>query len=189
MSNVYGRARRLTIVKIILILIAIVIFVGIGIKLFLSRPVVVPQEKSFDSLQNYLVSLGYICDDLNKEGSFCNREKENKESTFRRYEEGFSYTLGAKSYVIEIRHVKNMYHEIVLTTNDNAFLGSRNKRYTCLPKDSFLGEVASCKTDTGEEIKIETYIGAVESALYEVKTMLEVSTYDVESLLKNYEWK
>lgn len=189
MPNVYGRARRITILKIVLILFLVVFLVGLGVKIFLNRPVLVKENKNFLPLRNYLVGLGYSCDDLDKSGGQCTLQKENRTSFFHRYDEGFSYTVQSRSYTISINHVKNMSHEIILTTNEYALLGNRNKRYTCTTKDSSLLELDSCKTVEGELLDTETYIGAVESSLLDVKTMLEASGFAIDVLLTDYVWQ
>lgn len=189
MPNVYGRARRLTIIKTILFVLLAIFLIFILLQFIFKKPVLIEEQKNFSSLRNYLVGLGYSCDNLDKPGSQCSLNKENHSSYFHRYDEGFIYIMKAKSYVVEINHVKGMYHDIILTTNDNALPGNRNKRYLCTTKDSFLGALETCQTVDGEILERETYIGVVESSIADVKALLTSSGFNVDLLLTDYVWK
>lgn len=189
MPNVYGRARRIAIFKIILLVLLIFIVIAILLNIFLRKPVIVEEEKNFIPLKNYLVGLGYSCDNLDKPGGQCSLKKENSSTFFHRYDDGFIYIMRAKSYTVEIKHVKNMYHEILLTTNDFALFGNRNKKYTCTMQESFLGAFDSCRTAQGEVLATETYIGVIESSIIDVKSILESSGFNVDLLLTEYVWE
>ena len=189
MTNLYGRARRITFFKILGILVGIVLVAFFVVSFLFKKTPPVEEIPDFYYLTSYMKGLGYSCENLEKSGSQCSLQKENYSYFFQRFDDGFTYVMRSTSYVVEFKHVKNLYSEILLTTNENALEGYRNKKYICSTDSYLVGNLVSCTASNGEKLTLGTYLGAVESSIFDVKNMLSASLFDETSLFKDFVWK
>ncbi len=189
MPNLYGRARRITVFKIVGI--GIFLFLVVGLLLFnlFKKPTPVEEIPTFSYLSNYMKGIGYSCDDLEKSGASCTLKKANYSYFFQRYENGFTYIVEASSYIVEFRHVKNSQSHITFITNENALVGYQNKRYLCITDNALIGNLKECETSMGESLDLGAYLGAVESSIEDLKNLINSSMLDVDSLFRDYIWK
>lgn len=185
----YGRARRIALVKyIIIILVVILVLYVLFTKIFVEK-VFVDSSDDINYLREYLQSTGYLCEVVKDDTSNCSYKKDNLKKTFIKYSEGFNYVLESTSYRIIINYVPTENNKIVLKTNSNSLVGYRNKVYNCKTKGDLFGEIDNCSTVQGDVLDVETYIGEVEKSQNEIKRILNASGYDVEFLLNTYDWQ
>ena len=186
----FGRARRLKLIKTIgitIILIVGVLFVG-GIVVRLLKPK--DDNIEFAYLKNYLVGKGFSCESLKKSGGSCKNRTEDFFELFVRYDKGFEYIYNNEKYVIDLYHVDGS-EKFTFSTGEEAFKGYRNLKYNCTYKDSIVGELDKCVLDTDDSIKLDNdaYIGIINNTMYEVRKILASSNYKLKSLIDDYEWK
>lgn len=185
----YGRARRIALVKITAIILGIIIFIFIIFTAVFN--VVDFQEKNdnFEYLRDYLIGQGYICKLIEQDGGSCVLKKSNSKYTFVRYDNGFYYLVDTNNYRFRVNYLENESNKIEFKTKKAALENYKNKTYYCVTKGSLEDELKECVTNTGEKLNVDTYLGVVETHLFEVNNILSSSGYEKDVLLKKYIWE
>lgn len=186
----FGRARRIKLLKQVIVGVVILLILIIAIALIVKKNNETQNaNKNFNMLRNYFVRKGYTCEMIEKSGGQCNKKASNTEYIFTRYDEGFNYLVKANSYTVEIRHIVNTYNDIILTTNNEALEGDKNKKFTCTTNDGLLGELTSCVDSNGVSVVNEVYSGAVEMTIKNLNDILSSSGYKKDKLINDYIWE
>lgn len=186
----YGRARRIKLMKQIILVVVILLVLVFGI-LFIFKKTTESKNtnKNFNMMRTYFVNRGYTCEMIEKSGGQCNLRGKNVQYVFTRYDEGFNYLMKSSSYTIEIRHIVNTYNDIKLTTNSSALEGDKNREFTCTTNDGLLGEVNSCVDNNNGNVINEVYLGAVQTAINNVNEIINSSGYKRDKIINEYVWK
>ena len=185
----YGRARRIGLLKNILIVIVTVVGVILIAKGVISILVSKNNNIEFYQLRRYLIGKGFTCENLKVSGSACKYNSEKVSERFIRYEKGFDYLYNNKSYIVEIYHVDGE-DKILFSTGDDSFSNYKNLKYSCTYKDNILNEIDKCILLDDEDVKLdnEAYKGIINKKIYEVNLIIEASGYSKDDLLKKYIW-
>ena len=184
----YGRAKRLNLIKNIVVIIASLVGIFFIGKMVVSFLTVDDDNIEFSYMKKYLNGKGFICESLKTSGGTCKNRTDGVYEMFVRYDKGFDYVYNNDSYVIELYHVDGE-EKFTFSTGDTAFSGYRNLRYTCTYKDTIINELDKCILENGdEELDNEAYIGFINRTMYEVRKIIVSSKYNVDDLIERYEW-
>lgn len=185
----YGRARRIELLKKVVI--TVVSIVGVLVIASIVIGVLMKKDTNveFYQLKKYLSSKGFVCESMKSSGSACKYNSDNVKERFIRYEKGFDYLYNNKSYVIEIYHVDGE-DKILFNTGENAFDNYKNLKYSCTFKESILNEIEECSLVDDEDVKLdnEAYISVINQKIYDVNLIIEASKYSKADLINKYEW-
>lgn len=185
----YGRARRIELVKKIVItivaLIGVILIARFVIGLLLKKE----NNVAFAELKRYLSGKGYACESLKNSGAACKIRSDTVTERFIRYDKGFDYLYNNGSYIVEIYHLDGE-SKILFNTGDASFADYKNLRYICSFKENILNELDKCvlEDDPDEKLDNEAYIGIINKKIYEVNMIIEASKYNKKDLLENYQW-
>ena len=185
----YGRARRIALVKAIMISLGIVLVVCISLLLIFKKEEVVDYNQNFEFLKNYLNGKGYSCEMIQKSGGKCILNTDVNYYSFTRYVDGFEYLVKSDAYSIEIRFTSETKNNVVFKTTSDALLGYKNSEYICELKSGSYDEISSCEDNNGKVLDMKAYLGAIDSSLYEVNNILKASGYDIQGVLVDHVWK
>ena len=186
----YGRARRLELIKKITIVVVIVVVLGLGIFFFSKKVVKTKVNNSkFADLTSYLESFGYRCESLENSGGSCFLTRKDTDYLFVRSNSGFKYSFRGTSYNIEIIHDKELGDSIVFRTNREALDKYKSLYYTCSTDNSVIGKLQNCITDDGRVLDLDVYIGIVEKEIYNLNNILKASKMNMDKLINDYEWE
>lgn len=187
-SVFYGRARRIEIVEKIA-------YITVGfIAILLVFSLVFKQERNVDYnvnfayLRNYLEGRGFQCEMIHLSGGQCYISGDYSTRTFVRYEDGFEYFVKTESYLLDIRHTLKEENLIRFKTTSEAFVGYKNKEYTCEYVSNVIKELKQCKTEDGEVLDLDSYIGLIEHSIIDINNIIDSSGYYKSELLENYKW-
>ena len=185
----FGRARRIDLAKKASFIIGAIIVIVVVISFLSTKITFFDKDVEFGQLINYMESKGYSCRKIQKSGGSCvNKNAEGTSYSFVRYDEGFTYTVKADTYDLEIKHFIDITDHIYFRTTAGALTGYKDKYYECSASNGVVGELESCKTPSGEVLDSDVYLGVVEKALYDLDGILKSSGYDYEGILKDYSW-
>lgn len=189
-TMLYGRFRRIELVKKIGIIILVVLLLFIVIS-FVSKRVVAFKDNNtnFEYMKDFFKMNGYSCQSIDKSGGNCFKETENSNVIFTRYDEGFYYLVKTESYEIYFRHIVNTYNDITFTTTDKALTGYKNKTYTCYTDDSIVGNLENCVSLSQDKLDSDTYLGVIKSSIDNLNTIIIKSGYSRDSIVYDYYWK
>ena len=185
----YGRARRIALVKKIAIVAVLIFIVYILFTKVFIKENFVDQNQNFAYMKSYFNGKGYICERIEHNAGRCYKETETTYIGFIRYDDGFNYVDQSTSYRLTINYLPTEVNQIVLKTNSTSLEGYKNKIYYCTTKDNVLGEIDKCVTEDGEKLDVQSYIGVVEKAQSDVDKIINASGYDKEVLLEEYKWQ
>lgn len=185
----YGRARRIALVKKIIIVVVLV-FIGyiLFTKVFVKENFV-DQNQNFAFMKNYFQGKGYICERIDHNAGRCYKETDDTYTGFIRYDDGFNYVDESTSYRLIINYMPNEVNNIVLKTNSNSLEGYKNMVYYCSTKKDLFSEIDKCITEDGEKLDVQSYIGVVEKAQTDISNIIEASGYDQKALLVDFKWQ
>ncbi len=185
----YGRARRLELIKKITIIVVAVIGVLITARIVIGFLLKKETNVEYYQLKKYLTNKGFACESLITSGGACKYNSDNVTERFIRYDNGFDYLYNNKSYVIEVYHV-NGEDKILFNTGENAFANYKNLKYSCTYKESILNEIDKCTLLDDEDVVLdnEAYIGVINQKIYDLNLIIKSSKYDINDLLNNYKW-
>lgn len=184
----YGRARRLQVLKIALLVIGIIVTIIVSFTFFMKIFNKKDDNFEFSYLRNYLTSKGYSCELLKYDGSMCKYKSDVTYNSFIRYNTGFEYLIKTDNYTLVLHHVDGVDKFTFRTTVD-ALPGYRGKEYECTYKDSLIGEFNECKDINDESIlDLNAYIGSIENSMKDLSLILKSSGYNVDKLMKDYVW-
>lgn len=186
----YGRARRIALIEAIgFILLAIALSILIVFLVFKEDDVAVKNEK-FSVLTNYFLERNYTCEVLNHSGGKCVLALEGKKYSFYRYDDGFQYLVSSDSYSLAIIHRLTEEDSVTFKTTSEAFDGYKNQTFECEIGDNVLEKVKSCHSSKDDiDLDINSYLGVIEQAQYDVTQALANSGYSMDDLIINYEWQ
>lgn len=185
----YGRARRIAFAKKCIVVVVIILIVFLVIKNLFNKTEYVDYNQNFNYLKSYFVNKGYTCKVIENVGGRCFYKTDNSSYSFIRYDDGFNYVIEASNYRLVFNHNRSEPNKITFKTNNESLSGYKNKVYYCATKGTIIDELLECKTDKGEKLDLDGYIGIVEDGIQEVNDILIYSGYNVDSLLKDFEWK
>ncbi len=186
-SNFYGRARRLALAEKI-IYTSVAIFTVILV-IFLISKTVSPEDKNinFAFLRDYWENKGFGCSTIQRDGGTCSYKTEGTDYLFVRLDDGFKYTIRTNGYIIDIVFTSEE-ESITFKTNANSLAGYRDKTYLC-SFDSIVGEVKECLDSNEKKLDANSYIGAINKAMFDLNKMVEASGYSSSSLLRDHKWE
>lgn len=186
----YGRARRLELIKKITIVAVIIIVLGLGI-FFFSKKIVKTKvdNNKYSSLISYLENNGYRCDSLDKGGGYCSYSKKDFDYLFVRNSDGFKYSYRGSKYSLEIVHGKDLGDSIVFRTTRDALDKYKSMYYTCTTDNSVIGSLKECVTSDDRVLDLDVYIGVVEKEIYTLNNILKASNMNIDKLINDYEWE
>ena len=193
----YGRARRIQLVKKIGLIVVLLIVLVILILFLFQKHEEKNMNKNFNMLRTYFLNKGYMCEMIEKDGGICRsrlvdpetKEQSHVQYIFTRYDEGFNYLVKSSSYSIEIRHIVNTYNDIILETTDKALDADRNKKFICQTDNSIVGNLVNCETAEGQKVKNDVYLGAVEMAISNLNNIINSSGYKRDKIINDYVWE
>lgn len=185
----YGRARRIALLKKSIIAVVSILSVFIIARVVIGLLLTKENNVDFYYLKKYLVDKGFTCESMKTSGSVCKYSSEKVKERFVRYENGFDYIYNNKSYVVELYHI-NGVDKILFNTGDDAFANYKNLNYSCTYKENILNELDKCVLVDDNDVVLdnEAYIGIINKKIYEINMIIEASKYDKEDLLNKYEW-
>lgn len=187
--NLYGRARRLALIKNITIIIGCIIVIILLVKamFFSANTQVIVDE--YDQLKDYFLSKGFTCESLSLNGSKCVSNATSEKTTFYRYTNGFEYSIKTDSYSLYIVHRLDKEDKMEFVTTSEAFEGYKNQRFTCTYEKSVLSNVLKCVSEKDSiNLDIKSYLGVIEHAQADITNAINFSGFSLENLLVNYEW-
>ena len=185
----YGRARRIALVKKIVAVLVLILIVYILITKVFVKENFVDRNQNFEYMKSYFGGKGYICERIEKSAGRCYKETDTTYIGFIRYDDGFNYVDQSTSYRLTINYFEHEVNKIVLKTNSESLEGYKNKVYYCATKGTIIDELLECKTDSGEKLDLDSYVGIVEEGIMEVNDILIYSGYNVDALLKEFVWR
>ncbi len=187
--NLYGRARRIALMRNIVIIfgcIAAIIFI-ISIIFKDNGGNIVLGE--YEQLKNYYLARGFTCEVLENTGGKCISTTDNVKTTFYRYDDGFEYSVKSDSYALLIIHRLEKEDAISFRTSSNSFVGYRNQNFICDVEDNVLSKVTKCVSEKeGTELDIKSYLGVIEQAQVDITNAVNSSGFSLDNLVVNYEW-
>ena len=66
--------------------------------------------------------------------------------------------------------------------------GYKNKEYTCEYVSNVIKELKQCKTEDGEVLDLDSYVGLIEHSIIDINNIIDSSGYYKSELLENYKW-
>lgn len=186
--NLYGRARRIALMRTI-----IIISLSIGAVLFVISKIFSKEEvavihREYAFLTEYFTDRNYNCEVLTESGNKCVLSSESLKKTFYRYDDGFQFVVKTDSYTLSIIHRLSESDNVSFKTNLNAFAGYKNQDFQCEIDKNVLGKIKNCVS--GDIVlDIPSYLGVIEEAQQELTNALLNSGYSADGVLANYEWK
>lgn len=187
-SAFYGRARRIEFVERMAYVTVAVVAVVLVILLVSSQSSNADRNMNFAYLRQYMESRGFECSSVHISGGQCTLSNEYSTHNFVRFEDGFEYIAKTDSYLLNIRHRLSEENSITFKTTSEAFIGYKNQEYTCEFVGNVINQLGECKTDLGEKLDINSYIGVIEQAMKDVNLIIDNSGYYKSELLENYKW-
>lgn len=185
----YGRARRIAFAKKCII-VGVAILVGfLVIRSLFTKNEYVDYNQNFNYLKSYFVNKGFTCKVIENTGGRCFYKTDNSSYSFIRYDDGFNYVIESSSYRLVFNHNKSEPNKITFKTKSESLDGYKNKVYYCATKGTIIDELLECKTDSGEKLDLDSYVGIVEEGIMEVNDILIYSGYNVDALLKEFVWR
>lgn len=187
--NLYGRARRLALIRTIAIVIVCIVAIVLIIKFIFSGGNTQTIVSEYDKLKNYFLNRGFTCELLSNSGSKCVSNNNGIKTTFYRYESGFEYSVKTESYSLYMVHRLDKEDKIEFVTTSEAFTGYKNQKFTCTYEKNVLGKVEKCEAaDETTVLDVKSYLGVIEHAQAEVTNAINASGFSLDSVLINYEW-
>lgn len=187
--NLYGRARRMALIRTIVIVIACVAAIVLLLKFIFSGVNTQTVVSEYDKLRTYFLNRGFTCELLSNSGGKCVSSNNGIKTTFYRYENGFEYSVKTDSYSLYIVHRLDKEDKIEFVTTSEAFAGYRNQKFNCTYDKNVLSKVEKCKAvNESIELDIKSYLGVIEHAQAEVTNAVNSSGFSLDSVLINYEW-
>jgi hypothetical protein len=186
----YGRVRRIELIKRIAIVVVSLIGIVLVAKTIVDLLAPGAKVAEFSLLKRYLNDKGFACEKLTNSGAVCKYNTDNVTESFIRYDKGFAYLYNNSNYVVEIYHVDGE-DRIDFSTGDDSFSNYKNLKYNCSYKGNILTAVDECVLIDDKDVKLdnEAYIGIINKKIYEVNMMIEASGYNKYSLLNKYVWE
>lgn len=187
--NLYGRARRIALIRNIAIIVGCLVALVVLIRFIFAGSNTEVVVSEFDKLRTYFVNRGYTCEMLNTNGSKCNSNFENVKTTFYKYDNGFEYVSKTNSYSLYIVHRLDKEDKLEFVTFADAFAGYRNQKFTCTFEKTVVSKVVECVSEKDNiKLDVKSYLGVIEQAQDEIINAVESSGFSLDHLLINYDW-
>ncbi len=186
-SMFFGRQRRVDFAEKVAYIVVAIFALALVVFLVTRKTDFVDKNVDYAYIVNFFQRKGYSCEMLSRNGGNCTLRNKDVENSFFRYDEGFQFMKRVDNFSLTIKHMDGI-DNIEFKTFSSAYLGYRDKTYTCTTKNGVFSEVDKCTTNNGEELDFQSYIGYINEALYELDSMMDESGYDKSILLENYEW-
>ena len=183
----YGRARRIQALKTLGIAVAVIVVIVLSAMFFINFFAKRNAVDNFQTMKKFMKQKGYDCELIEHPGEACKYTRDDILARFVRYEDGFSYNMSTNAYYIEIKHTKDD-SKFIFRTTDEALKGYKNKIYKCTYEGSIIDKLKECKDEDDRVLDSVAYQGEVESFMNELALILKGSGYNVDKLLKDYQW-
>lgn len=187
--NLYGRARRLSLIRNIAVIVGCIVAIVLLLKFIFAGTNTQVVVSEFDKLKKYFLDRGYTCELLSVNGAKCTSNNDYIKTTFYRYDGGFEYVSKTDSYSLYITHRLDKEDRIEFVTTSEAFAGYKNQKFICTYDKNVLTKVTECEA-VAEDIKLDvkSYLGVIEHAQLDITTAVTSSGFSLDNLLINYEW-
>lgn len=187
--NLYGRARRIALVRNIAVIAGCLVAIVLLLKFIFAGTNTQVVVSEFDKLKQYFLDRGFTCEMLTLDGSKCTSNTDIGKTTFYKYENGFEYVSKTDSYTLYITHRLDKEDRIEFVTTSEAFAGYKNQKFICTYDKNVLTKVTECEA-VAEDIKLDvkSYLGVIEHAQLDITTAVTSSGFSLDNLVINYEW-